>query len=131
MFAETLQKSRIPTAALLYVIAAAAQSGVSADPSPQAPAQIAITTSEGPEATSYFTAVTPQYNFSYGPDPQQPKLPTSNVWSFYMPVPVTSQTPGWTTGEYGIEGLYDTFYYEPSYTTGGQVAGGCYLERIL
>ena len=42
-----------------------------------------------------------------------------------MPIQVTNTTPGWTTGEYGIGGLEDTFYYEPSYTAGGTPAGGC------
>jgi hypothetical protein len=72
-----------------------------------------------------FTAVTPQYNFSYGPDLQQPELPSSGIWDFYMPAQVTSSTPGWTTGMFGLEGLPDTFYDEPAYTTGGVLAGGC------
>lgn len=110
---------------LLTVIAAAAQIEASAGQAPPAPSQVAITTSESPQATSSFTAVIPQYNFSYGPDPLQPNLPSSNVWNFYMPVQVTSETPGWTTGEYGIGGLYDTFYDQPGYTIGGSVAGGC------
>jgi hypothetical protein len=120
-----LKTLRIFAGLLLSTIAAVAQSEVPAGQPPQAPAQVALTTNQTPEATRYFTAVTPQYNFSYGPSPQQPSLPTSNIWNFYMPVQVTSETLGWTTGEYGIGGLYDTFYYEPSYTTGGSVAGGC------
>ena len=70
-------------------------------------------------------AVTPQYNFSYGAGPQQPLLPSTGFWNFDMPLQVTSATPGWTTGEYGIGGLPDTFYYQPNFTTGGTVAGGC------
>lgn len=77
------------------------------------------------QAQAAFVAVTPQYNFSYGPNPRQPDLPKSNLWNFFMPVQVTSSTPGWTIGQYGIGGLYDTFYYEPAYTLGGSVAGGC------
>jgi len=83
----------------------------------------AVSTGQSPELK--FSAVTPQYNFSYGPDPRQPGLPSSNLWSYYMPRQVTSQTPGWTIGEYGLGGLDDTFYDEPAYTTGGAVAGGC------
>ena len=78
-------------------------------PPPQAPVQLPVFTNVQPEA-SYFTAVIPQYNFSYGPDPQQPDLFASGLWSFYMPIQVTNTTPGWTTGEYGIGGLEDTFY---------------------
>lgn len=111
-------------AASLSGLAAIAQSQMSLGQPPQPPAQVAVP-SPTPGATSNFTAVTPQYNFSYAPDPRQPNLPASNVWNFYMPIQVTSETPGWTTGEYGIGGLVDTFYYQPSYTTGGSVAGGC------
>ena len=109
---------------LLSAMTAAAQSGASTSPPPPAPPEVPVPSSPGSQAAT-FNAVTPQYNFSYGPDPQQPALPAPGIWDFYMPLKVTSSTPGWTVGEYGIGGLLDTFYDEPGYTTGGTVAGGC------
>lgn len=105
--------------------AAVAQVDESTTQPPPSPARVLVPASQIQDAAGQFTVVTPQYNFSYGPDPQQPDLPAANVWNFYMPLEVTSETPGWTTGEYGISGLYDTFYDQPNYTTGGSVAGGC------
>ena len=98
----------------IYPAAAIAQSAL-----PPSAAEVTV----APQVT--FTTVTPQYNFSYGPDGSQPDLPSGGLWNFYMPLQVTSSTPGWTTGEYGIGGLLDTFYEEPAYTAGGTVAGGC------
>ncbi|MGO4881030.1 MAG: hypothetical protein ACLP59_09440 [Bryobacteraceae bacterium] len=44
-----------------------------------------------------------------------------------MPVEVTPSTPGWITGQYGLAGIPDAFYFEPYFTSGGlsQNAGGC------
>jgi hypothetical protein len=109
---------------VLPLFVAVAQRTVASGEAPPNPAEVVIGTGAGAEAVT-FTAVMPQYNFSYGPDRQQPPLPNASVWSFYMPVQVNSQTPGWITGEYGIGGLYDTFYEEPGFTMGASPAGGC------
>lgn len=88
-------------------------------------AAVAQTTADEPAPAAGFTAVTPQYNFSYSPNPRQPQLPASGSWNLYTPGAVTSSTPGLTVGEYGIEGLKDTLYEAPGFTTGGTAAGGC------
>jgi hypothetical protein len=90
-----------------------------------AAAQVAAPLGQPSSAGVTFTKVTPQYNYSYGAAANQPELPTDGVWNFYMPLQVTSTTPGWTTGEYGIKGVPDAFYVEPAYTSAGQYAGGC------
>ncbi len=107
-------------AAALVAGGAVAQTGWLQDP-PPAPGQIEVA---GP-VPRFYGAVTPQYNFSYGPNAAQPELPSAGLWNFYMPAQVNSLTPGWTTGEYGIGGLPDTFYDEPAFAAGGTAAGGC------
>jgi hypothetical protein len=121
IFKDACQAVAVP----LCAIAAFAQTGTLPSEPPPAQGQIALPSGQSAPAVRNLTAVTPQYNFSYGPDPLQPLLPTSGIWNFFMPVQVTSQTPGWTVGEYDIQGLVDSFYHEPNYTTGGTVAGGC------
>jgi len=119
---KRLTTLHIAAGVLLSAIAAVAQSEVPVGQPPQAPGQVAVTTSQTQDATSYFTAVTPQYNFSYAPDPRQPKLPTSNVWISICRSRSQVRRPMDKWCEYNIGGLYDTFYYEPTYTTGGSVA---------
>jgi hypothetical protein len=110
---------------LLCVFAVAAQNQSSSG-TPPVPVRVTVPAGESPAAVT-FGAVTPQYNFSYGADPNQPLLPTGGLWNFDMPVQVTPSTPGWTTGEFGLEGIPDAFYFEPYFTSGGvsQYAGGC------
>ena len=86
-----------------------------------------VPASQAPGNAVTFNAVAPQYNFSYGADPDQPLLPSGGFWNFYMPAQVTSSTSGWTTGLYGLEGVPDVFYFEPAFSpeSGGQNAGGC------
>lgn len=110
---------------LLLLHPAFAQNGLSPGLPPPSPARIQVPPGPVSPVPRSYTAVTPQYNFSYGADPNQPGLPASGLWNFYMPIQVDTLTPGWTTGEYGIGGLPDTFYGEPAYTTGGTPAGGC------
>jgi hypothetical protein len=98
--------------------------GAAAQVAPPAVTQFAVTGNET-QAEIGFNPVNPQYNFSYGPALAQPPLPTGGIWDFFMPDQVTPQTPGWITGEYGIGGLPDAFYDQPSYTIGGSLAGGC------
>ncbi len=110
--------------ALLIFNAAVTAQSTSTVPAPPAPSNITLpATQASPTAT--FTAVTPQYNFSYAPDPNQPLLPTAGMYNFYNPIQVSPQTPGWLTGEYDIGGLVDTFYNAPYFTTGGTLAGSC------
>jgi hypothetical protein len=105
----------------LYAMVGAAQTGVSNGQPPPTPVEITV----GPQFTIRFTAVTPQYNFAYGPSKSQPLLPTSGFWNYYMPLEVNSSTPGWTTGEYGLQGIPQAFYHEPYYSGQDHYAGGC------
>ena len=114
---KPIRRAIAPT--FLYVLCAAAQSS--------APAQFSVRPDQTAPAAVTFGEVTPQYNFSYGADPDQPLLPTDGIWNFYMPVQVTASTPGWTTDEFGLGGIPDAFYDKPYFTSGGasQYAGGC------
>ncbi|MGA2736472.1 MAG: hypothetical protein ABSG65_03370 [Bryobacteraceae bacterium] len=105
----------------LCAMMGAAQSGTSTSHSPPTPAEIAIE----PQSTTIFTSVTPQYNFAYGPSTSQPLLPSDGFWSDYMPLEVNASTPGWTTGEYGLQGIPQAFYNEPYYRGQSNYAGGC------
>lgn len=42
-----------------------------------------------------------------------------------MPTEVNSSTPGWTTGEYGLQGIPQAFYNVPYYRGQSNYAGGC------
>lgn len=106
---------------ILWAMVGAAQTRVSTDQPPPTPAEIAV----GSLFTTRFTAVTPQYNFAYGPGGSQPLLPASGLWSYYMPPEVNSSTPGWTTGEYGLQGIPQAFYQEPYFSGEANYAGGC------
>jgi hypothetical protein len=105
----------------LCAIVCSGQTGVSAGQPPATPAAIAV----GAQSAATFTAVTPQYNFAYGPSTSQPLLPAAGFWNDYMPLAVTSTTPGWTTGEYGLQGIPQAFYSAPYYSGQSNYAGGC------
>jgi hypothetical protein len=110
----------------LCAVTAVAQSGASSQP-PPAPAQIAVPGAQA-QAVS-LTAVTPQYNFAYGQNPNQPLLPSGGSWKDFLPIQVNSSTPGFTTGVFGIQGVPDAFYGEPYFNSEGVKAGGCFWNQ--